>query len=233
MKIKLLIEAGDMKPGPAIGQQLGPLGVNIGQVISKVNEATSNFKGMKVPVELDINPKTKNFSVEVSSPPVSELLKKEISIEKGSKEAGKTSVGNLAIEQIIKVAKTKQPGMIVSSFKAAVKSVVGSCQSLGILIENKNAKQVQEEIDSGNYDKEIKSQNTEISPDKKEKLEKFFSVVQARQTKIAEEAAKLAEEAEKAKETAVAQPAATEETKEAKTEEIKTPEKKPKPAGKK
>lgn len=225
MKIKLLIEAGDMKLGPAVGQQLGPLGINIGQVISKVNEATKSFKGMKVPVELDINNKTKSFTVEVSSPPVSELLKKELGLEKGSGAAGKTSMGNLAIEQIIKIAKIKQPGMTASSFKAAIKSVVGSCQSLGLLIENKPGKQIQEEINEGHYDKEIESQKTDVPPAKKAKLEKFFSIVQARQQKIAEAEKAAAEEAEKAKQPAEAEKA-EEKPEEVKTEKPAKPEKK-------
>jgi len=198
MKIRLLVDGGDMKPGPAVGQQLGPLGINIGDVISKVNGSTKGFKGMKVPVELDIDSGTKTFDIKVSSPPVSELLKKELGLEKGSGEPNKTRIGNLAIEQIIKIAKTKAPNMMVSDFKAAVKSVIGSCVSLGMFIENKDPKEVEEEIDRGNYDKEIEEQATEISPEKKEKLTRFFEKVQQRQEKVAaEEAAREAEEAAK------------------------------------
>ena len=59
MIIKLIVEGGSMKPGPAIAQKLGPLGINIGKIISQVNAETSSFKGMKVPAVLDINTKTK------------------------------------------------------------------------------------------------------------------------------------------------------------------------------
>ena len=78
MIVKLLVEGGNMTPGPAIAQQLGPMGINIGQVISKINQATAGFKGTKVPVELDINPKTKSYDIMVFSPPVAELIKKEL-----------------------------------------------------------------------------------------------------------------------------------------------------------
>jgi len=218
MKIKLLVEGGNMTPGPAVGQQLGPLGINIGKVISDVNNATSSFKGMKVPVELDIDTKTKDFKVKVSSPPVSELLKKELGLEKGSGEPNKKRIGNIAIEQIIKIAKIKSPNMIVSDFKSAVKSVVGSCVSLGVFIDNKKPKQVEEEIDNGHYDKEISSQITELSPEKKEKLIKFFEKVKTKQDKIAaEKAAKEAEEAAKAEKAA--KESAAEETGEAKKPE--------------
>jgi len=78
--IKLLVEGGKMAPGPAIAQQLGPMGLNLGQIISDVNTKTADFKGMNVPVILDVNPDTKEYGISVSSPPVSELIKKELKI---------------------------------------------------------------------------------------------------------------------------------------------------------
>ena len=55
MQIKLLVDAGGMKPGPALSQKLGPTGINVNQVIQKVNDATKKFEGIKVPVELEID----------------------------------------------------------------------------------------------------------------------------------------------------------------------------------
>jgi large subunit ribosomal protein L11 len=198
MIIKLLVEGGEMKPGPIVGQKLGPIGINIGQVISEVNKATQEFKGTKVPVSLDIDPKTKKFKVEVSSPPTSELLKKELGLETGSGDHKKNKIGNISIETIIKVAKVKHGNMLAREFKSAVKSVIGSAVSLGILVENKG-KDLIEDIDSGKYDSEIKSQKTDTSNDKKEKLKTHFEKVLKDQEamKKAEEAAKAAEEAAK------------------------------------
>ena len=68
MIIKILADGGAMQPGPALSQKLGPVGININQVITKVNEATKNFKGLKVPVELDVDAGTKAFEVKVFSP---------------------------------------------------------------------------------------------------------------------------------------------------------------------
>jgi large subunit ribosomal protein L11 len=80
MKVKLIVDGGNMKPGPSVAQQLGPMGINLGKVISSVNEATAGFKGTKVPVEIDVNTKTKDFAIKVFSPPVAELIKKELKI---------------------------------------------------------------------------------------------------------------------------------------------------------
>ena len=217
--IKLIVDGGNMKPGPAVSQQLGPMGINLGKVIEEVNKATSGFKGMKVPVELNVNSKTKDFTVSVSSPPVAELLKKELKLEKASGQSGKIAVGNLAIEEIIKIAKTKSPDMLAKDLKAAVKLVVGSCVSLGIMIESKPPKEVIEEINEGKYDNEISSEKIEVSSEKKTSLDKFFSEIQAKQ----EAEAKAAEEAKATEEAAKLEAAPTEE---AKPEEDKSEEKK-------
>jgi len=187
MQIKLLVEGGDMKPGPALSQKLGPLGVNINQVIQKVNEFTKDFHGLKVPVELEIDAATKEFEVQVFSPPVSELLKKELGIEKGSAIQSKVQVANISIEQIIFIAKNKLPNLLCKDLKSAVKTIIGSCGSLGILIENKFALEIEQEIDQGKYNKEIEQEITETPEDKKIELAEYFSKISEQQEEIIKE----------------------------------------------
>lgn len=196
----MIVDGGGMKPGPTVAQQLGPMGINLGKVIADVNTATAGFKGIKVPIQIDVDAKTKVFTIKVFSPPVAELIKKELGLEKGSGKPNETKVGNIAIEQIISIAKTKLPNMLARNLKAAVKLVVGSCVSLGVLVEDKEPKLVEKEIDSGFYDKEIKAEKTDVSAEKKTHLAKMFSDVRAQQEAKAKaaEAAKLAEEAAKA-----------------------------------
>jgi len=206
MQVKLLVEGGDMKPGPVLSQKLGPIGVNINQVIQKVNESTKDFSGLKVPIELDVDASTKEFEVKVFSPPVSELLKKGLGIEKGSGMQTKVQVANASIEQIISIAKAKLPNLLCRDLKSAVKTVVGACVSLGILVENKPASEIEQEIDEGKYDKEIQEGKTETSANKKVELDEYFSNIKSEQEKIIkqEEAAKESEaekpEEEKAEE---------------------------------
>jgi large subunit ribosomal protein L11 len=197
MQIKILAEGGSMKPGPALSQKLGPAGIPINKVIEQVNEATKDFKGLKVPVELDVDPKTKSFSVKVFSPPVSELLKREMGLDKGSAEQSKFQAGNASIEQIITVAKTKMQNLLAKDLKASVKQVVGTCGTLGILIENKFAKEVEEEIEEGKYDKEISEEKTETPEEKRKELDEYFKQLKAKQDVIKkqEQAAREAAEA--------------------------------------
>lgn len=217
MQIKLLTEGGNLTMNPGLSQKLGPIGINVNQVIQKVNEATADFKGLKVPVELDIDPSTKNFTVKVSSPPVSELLKKEFGIQKGSGLQNKVQMHNASIEQIISVTKTKLPNMLSKDLKSALKTVVGTCVSLGILIENKNPKEIEKEIDEGKYDKQIKDVQTETPQEKRKELDEFFSKIKLEQEMIIkqEQAAKESE----------AEAAAEEEKEKAEDKEEETQEK--------
>lgn len=191
-----------MTPGPAVAQQLGPMGLNLGQIISDVNDKTADFKGMNVPVILDVNPDTKEYTISVSSPPVSELLKKEAGLEKASGERIKTVVGNLAFEQVISVAKQKHDNMLSNDLKASVLSVLGTCQAMGIIVESKEIISVNAEVKEGKYDAMIEAGKTEVDAEKKAELEDYFKNIKTRQ----EAAAKVAEEAAAAEAEASAKP---------------------------
>lgn len=199
MNIKLLIDGGDMKPGPAIAQQLGPMGINLGKVIADINIATKEFKGMKVPVELTVDKKTKNFTIKTFSPPTSELVKKELKLEKGSNDHKNIIVGNASIEDVIKIAKIKYANMLEKDFKSAVKSILGTCASVGILVENQNPNALIQEVSSGKFDKEIKQQISETSSEKRKKIDDYFTQIKHAQDMKAEQAKKAAEAAEAAK----------------------------------
>ncbi len=232
MKVKLIVDGGKMQPGPVVAQQLGPLGINLGKVITDVNDATKGFSGMKVPVEIDVNTKTKAIKINVFSPPVAELIKKEVSIEKGSGQPNTFKVGNIAFERLIWIAKTKTDDLLAKNLKSAVKLIVGSCVSLGVLVDNKEAKEIEKDIDAGKYDKEISNEISEVSAEKKSELDKFFADRKARQErdiKAAEEAKAAAEAAAVAAKAAEgAAPAAG-----AKVEAAAEAGKKPAAAGKK
>jgi len=154
--IKALVDGGKATPGPPIGPALGPLGVNVGQIVAKINEKTAAFEGMKVPVKIIIDKKTKQFDVEVGSPPVSALIRKELGLEKGAKTAGKEVVGNLTFGQAIELAKLKLGAMMAKDLKASVKEVLGTCVSMGVTVDGRNAREVQREIDEGKHDEELR-----------------------------------------------------------------------------
>ena len=155
--IKALVDGGKASAGPPLGPALGPLGVNIMQIINTINDKTKQFQGMKVPVKVKIDPKTKNFEIEVGTPPASSLILNELGIEKGSGSAGTHKIGNLTVDQAIKVAKMKQNNLLGKTLKQKTKEIIGTCTSMGITVEGKKPKQIQQQIDEGKFDSKFQS----------------------------------------------------------------------------
>tara|TARA_Y100000310_G_C20692743_1_gene823415 strand:- start:2312 stop:2974 length:663 start_codon:yes stop_codon:yes gene_type:complete len=174
-KIDALVEGGKASAAPPLGPALGPLKVNIGEVVAEINKKTSAFKGMKVPVTVVVDTETKKFEIEIGTPPMSQLIKKELNLKSASGIPNKDKVANMSIEQAIKVAKMKQDSLLVNNLKSAVKTVIGSANAGGILVEGKIAVEINPEIDAGKYDKEIEAGTTEHAEEKnailKEQLE--------------------------------------------------------------
>jgi large subunit ribosomal protein L11 len=150
--IEALVEGGKASAGPPLGPALGPLGVNIMQIINKINDKTKQFDGMKVPVKVIVNPKTKDFEIEVGTPPASSLIFKELGLEKGSGSAGTHKIGNLTIDQAIKVAKMKYDNLLGKELKQKTKEVIGTCVSIGVTVEGKKPQEIQKAIDNGEFD---------------------------------------------------------------------------------
>ena len=74
-EISVMVDAGKATAAAPLGPALGPLGVNIGLIVAEINEKTKAFEGVKVPVKISVDPKTKNFTVSVGSPPISAMIK--------------------------------------------------------------------------------------------------------------------------------------------------------------
>ncbi len=157
VEVKALIDGGKASAGPPLGSTLGPLRVNVKDVIAQINEKTKEFTNMKVPVIVKVDPEKRTFEIEVKTPQTSVLLIKEAGAAKGSGTAGTAYAGNIEFASVIKVAKMKKDSMFSTTFKNTVKEVVGTCLSCGITIEGKNAKEVFSDIDAGKYDKAIAS----------------------------------------------------------------------------
>lgn len=148
--VNTMVEGGKATSGPPIGPALGPLGLNLGQIIKEINEKTKAFGGMQVPVTVTVtNPDTKEYEIKVGIPPTSALLKKEVGIEKGAGARKEAVAGNATIEQIKKVAEAKMESMMAYDLKGAVLEVIGTCVSLGLTVEGKDPVEIQTLIKEG------------------------------------------------------------------------------------
>ena len=153
--ISSLVTGGEASAGPPLGPALGPMGVNIMEIISAINEKTSDFKGMKIPVTVTVDSETKKWEIEVGIPSASALILKEANIQKGTGTSGTEWIADIGIDAVVKVSHVKLESSYASELKSVAKQVIGTCQCLGIKIEGKTPKEMTAEINSGKWDEKL------------------------------------------------------------------------------
>ena len=154
-KVSSLVTGGAASAGPPLGPALGPLGVNIMEVINAINDKTKDFEGMKVPVTVIVDSDTKKYEIEIGIPSAAALIMKEAGIQKGSGVSGTEWVGDVTIDAVIKVANTKLEKSYASSLKSVAKTIIGTCLALGVKIEGKTPKEMTAEINEGKWDEKF------------------------------------------------------------------------------
>jgi len=154
-KVSSLVTGGAASAGPPLGPALGPLGVNIMEVIKAINDKTKDFEGMKVPVTVVVDSDTKKYEIEIGIPSAAALIMKEAGIKKGSGASGTEWAGDVTMDSIVKVANTKLEKSYASSLKAVTKSIIGTCVALGVKVEGKTPKEMTAEINEGKWDEKF------------------------------------------------------------------------------
>ena len=129
--VKLQIRAGQATPAPPVGTALGQHGVNIMEFCRQYNEATQQFAGQVIPVELTIY-EDRSFSFITKQPPAAELLKQAAGIDKGSGEPNKTKVASVTMKQVHEIAERKMVDLNANDVDAAAKIISGTARSMGI-----------------------------------------------------------------------------------------------------
>lgn len=133
--IKLQVKAGEANPSPPIGPALGQHGLNIMDFCKAFNAQTQNAeKGMKLPVVISVYA-DRTFSFVIKTPPASILLLKAAGIEKGSATPHTVKVGKVTLAQVEQIAKLKTPDLTAASLQAAMRTIMGSARSMGIIVE--------------------------------------------------------------------------------------------------
>lgn len=140
-QVSVMVEGGKASPAPPLGPALGPLGLNVGQVVAQINEKTKGFAGMKVPVVIKVGP-DRTFTLEVGRPPTAALLLKESKRETGSGKAKHEMVGNVTMAQVRKIADMKSEEIFGRTVEEKVNQVIGTCVSMGITVDGKNPRDV-------------------------------------------------------------------------------------------
>ena len=202
--IDLLVKGGAATAGPPIGPQLGPMGINTGQVVAAINEKTAAMKGMDVPVKVTVDKDTKEFEITIGTPPTAALLKKEVFVQKGSGSAKLEKIGDIPFDHVVKIAQVKHGSTLSGVMKAVVKEIVGTCQSIGLLVDGKEPMAVMKEIDAGAYDDKISGKLELLEEDKmKARMKPFVEASAQRAKQKAAEKEAVEKEAEEKKEEGV------------------------------
>jgi large subunit ribosomal protein L11 len=132
--IKLQIQAGKANPAPPVGPALGQHGLNIMAFCKQYNERTAKQAGSIIPVEITVY-EDRSFTFVTKTPPVSDLLKKALDLEKGSGTAGRESVGKISRDQLREIAQIKLKDLNATSIEAAERIIEGAARSMGIEVE--------------------------------------------------------------------------------------------------
>jgi len=132
--IKVHLKGGQASPAPPLGPALSQAGVKIMEFCKQFNDATKDRKDETIPTEIIVY-KDKSFSFKLKTPLTSELIKKELGIEKGSSEPNRIRVGRLTREQIRRIAEIKLPDLNTTDIEKAIKIIAGTCRQMGVEVE--------------------------------------------------------------------------------------------------
>ena len=133
--IKIAIKGGEANPAPPVGTALGPHGLPIMEFVKAFNEKTAEQKGILLPVVISVY-EDRTFSFIVKKPPVSELIKMSLKIQKGSQKPGRETAATLTKAQAIEIGKTKMDDLNTKDEEMAARVVMGTARSMGIKVQD-------------------------------------------------------------------------------------------------
>ncbi len=126
--------------------------------MDEINKQTIIFKGLTVPVRIECDAETKQFKIFIETPSTASLLLKEVGSEKGSSSSSEEKIGNLTLEQIQNVVNAKKDKFLDKTYKASIKTVLGTALSVGLTVEGEDPRIIQKRIDNGEYNDKIKGE---------------------------------------------------------------------------
>lgn len=133
-KIKLQIPAGKATPAPPLGPALGQAGINIGEFVNQFNDKTKAQIGDVLSVEISVYA-DRSFDFVLKTPPTTSLILKAAGVKNGSGKNTSKKAGSITKDQVREIAERKMEDLTASSVEAAMKTIEGSCRSMGIEVK--------------------------------------------------------------------------------------------------
>ncbi|MCC6025005.1 MAG: 50S ribosomal protein L11 [Desulfurococcaceae archaeon] len=161
--LRFVVEGGRATPGPPIGPALSPYKVNVVEVVNAINNATKDYEGLPVPVEVIIDTDTRKFEVKVGIPTTTALLMKYAGAKEPTGDPAHKKIGDIKFEDVIKIAIIKKEQLTAKTLKGAVKTILGTARAIGVTVDGKDPKEVIKLVEQGFYDELIKKYEDEWS----------------------------------------------------------------------
>ena len=138
--VKIVVEGGKATPAPPLGPQITMLGLKAPEVINKINDSTKEFEGMKVPVIIEVDKSTKQYTINVLMPSVSQLLIKAAKIEKGFGD--RKDSASISFDAVKKIAMDHSKYSLAKDETKLINEILGSCVSLGLKVDGKDPREL-------------------------------------------------------------------------------------------
>ncbi|MEM2008303.1 MAG: 50S ribosomal protein L11 [Ignisphaera sp.] len=159
--VKMQVKGGEAKPEPPLGPAITDVGLNVAEIIDRINKLTEKYRGYTLTVKLIIDLDSKNYDIQLELPTITSLILNTANASEPSGDPMHKKVGDIKIEDIVKIAILKKSELTAKSLKGAVKTVLGSARSIGITVEGKDPKDVSRDIERGVYDDILKKYENE------------------------------------------------------------------------
>ncbi|MCD6324522.1 MAG: 50S ribosomal protein L11 [Desulfurococcales archaeon] len=150
--VRAKVKGGQASQAPPLGPALNQYGLDVGKVIDEINEMTKGFEGEEVTVNIYVNTDTKEYRIEVKSPSTTSLLLKAAGASKPSGDPAHNKVGNISLEDAIKVTLLKKYDLTAKTLKAGLKSILSTAATIGLTVDGKEPKEVVKEVEEGMHD---------------------------------------------------------------------------------
>jgi large subunit ribosomal protein L11 len=134
-KLKIIMPGAKATPAPPAGPILGQAGINIGEFITKFNEATKDMPGQMIPAEIIVF-EDRSFTFILKTPKTSGLILKALGLEKGSGKPNTSKIGKLTKTQIKEIAETKMPDLNANDIEGAMRIVEGTARNMGVEVKD-------------------------------------------------------------------------------------------------
>lgn len=139
---------GEVGATSALAPKIGPLGLSPKKVGDDIAKATSDWKGLKVTVKLTIQNRNAVISVVPSAASLIIKALKEPPRDRKKVKNIKHS-GSITFDEILTIARTMRERSMARTLDGTVREILGTCQSVGCLVDGSAPHDVIDNIDGG------------------------------------------------------------------------------------